>query len=69
MANIGYSPTFDNGQFTVEVHILNFNQNIYGQKIRINFVERIRDEVKFPGISELAEQIHKDIKKALEILS
>jgi riboflavin kinase/FMN adenylyltransferase len=69
VANIGYSPTFDNGQFTVEVHILNFNQNIYGRKIRVNFVERIRDEVKFPGIAELAEQIHKDIKKALEILS
>jgi riboflavin kinase/FMN adenylyltransferase len=69
VANIGYSPTFGNGQFTIEVHILNFNQNIYGQKIRVNFIERIRDEIKFPGISELAEQIKKDTEKAREILS
>ncbi|MBL7178915.1 MAG: bifunctional riboflavin kinase/FAD synthetase [Desulfobacterales bacterium] len=69
VANIGYSPTFGNGQFTVEVHILNFNQNIYGQKIRVNFIERIRDEIKFPGISELAQQIKKDTEKAREILS
>ena len=69
VANIGYSPTFGNGQFTIEVHILSFNQNIYGQKIRVNFIERIRDEIKFPGISELAEQIKKDTEKAREILS
>lgn len=69
VANIGYSPTFGNTQFTVEVHILDFDQNIYGQKIRVNFVERIRDEIKFPGIAELAEQIKKDTQKARAILS
>ncbi len=69
VANIGYSPTFGNTQFTVEVHILDFDQNIYGQKIRVNFVERIRDEIKFPGIAELSEQIKKDIEKARAILS
>ena len=70
VANIGYSPTFNNGkQFTVEAHILDFNQNIYGQKIRVNFVERIRDEIKFPSIAELSEQINKDIEKARVILS
>ena len=69
VANIGYSPTFGDTQFTVEVHILDFDQNIYGQKIRVNFVERIRDEIKFPGIAELAEQIKKDIEKTRAILS
>jgi riboflavin kinase/FMN adenylyltransferase len=69
VANIGYSPTFGNAQFTVEVHILDFDQNIYGQKIRVNFVERIRDEIKFPGIAELSEQIKNDIEKARAILS
>lgn len=69
VANIGYSPTFGDTQFTVEVHILDFDQNIYGQKIRVNFVERIRDEIKFPGIAELAEQIKKDVEKARAILS
>lgn len=69
VANIGYSPTFEDHIFTVEVHILDFNENVYGQKIRVNFVRRIRDEIKFSSISELSEQIKKDIKKARKILS
>ncbi|QTA85159.1 bifunctional riboflavin kinase/FAD synthetase [Desulfonema magnum] len=69
VANIGYSPTFDDHIYTVEVHILDFNDNIYGQKIRVNFTERLRDEKKFSGISELSEQIKRDIIKAREILS
>lgn len=69
VANIGYSPTFDDNIFTIEVHMLDFNENIYGRNIRINFVERIRDEMKFSGISELSEQIKKDIDKARSILS
>ncbi len=69
VANIGYSPTFEDHVFTVEVHILDFNENVYGQKIRVNFVRRIRDEIKFSSISELSEQIKKDIKKARKILS
>lgn len=69
VANIGYSPTFDDHVFTVEVHILDFNQDIYGKKTRINFVERIRDELKFNGISELSDQIRQDIVTARDILS
>jgi len=69
VANIGYSPTFDDGVFSVEVHILDFNQNIYGQKIRVNFVQRIRDEIKFSDIAELSDAIRNDIEKARKILS
>ena len=69
VANIGYSPTFDDNVFSVEVHILNFNENIYGQKIRVDFVKRIRDEKKFSNISELSDQIKKDIVKARKTLS
>lgn len=69
VANIGYSPTFDDGVFSVEVHILDFNENIYGQKIRVNFVQRIRDEIKFSEITELSDAIRKDIEKARKILS
>jgi len=69
VANIGYSPTFDDHLFTVEVHILDFDDNLYGQNIRINFAQRIRDEIKFSGISELTEQIKKDVSTAREILS
>jgi riboflavin kinase/FMN adenylyltransferase len=69
VANIGYSPTFDDHVFSVEVHILDFNENIYGQNIRVNFVQRIRDEEKFSNISELSDQIKKDIEKARKTLS
>ena len=69
VANIGYSPTFNDHQFTVEVHLLNFSENIYGQKIRVNFIQRIRNEKKFVGIADLKEQIHQDIKTAHKILA
>jgi len=69
VANIGYSPTFDDHVFTVEVHILNFDENIYGQNIRVNFISHIRDEIKFSNINELSEQIRRDIEKARQILS
>ncbi|MEJ2286760.1 MAG: bifunctional riboflavin kinase/FAD synthetase [Desulfobacterales bacterium] len=69
VANIGYSPTFEDHEFTVEVHILDFNANIYGERIRVNFIQRIRDEIKFSNISELIEQIKKDISAAREIFS
>ena len=69
VANIGFSPTFEDRLFTVEVHILDFNQNIYGQKIRINFVKRIRDEIKFASIEQLSEQIKRDVMEARNILA
>ena len=69
VANIGYSPTFEDHEFTVEVHIFDFDENIYGKKIRVNFIQRIRDEIKFSNISELIDQIKRDITTAREILS
>jgi riboflavin kinase/FMN adenylyltransferase len=68
VANIGYSPTFDDYLFTVEVHILDFRKDIYGQNIRVNFISRLRDEKKFSDISELSDQIERDIAKARDIL-
>lgn len=69
VANIGYSPTFGDHAFTVEVHILNFNKDVYNRKIRVNFIKRIRDEIKFTNISELSAEIGRDIIKAQKILS
>ncbi len=69
VANIGYSPTFNDNEFTVEVHILDFDENIYDRKIRVNFIERIRNEKKFDGIAELKSQIHQDIEAARKILA
>jgi riboflavin kinase/FMN adenylyltransferase len=50
------------------VHILDFDQNIYGESIRVNFIQRLRGEIKFDSIDALADQIRKDIKKTREIL-
>ncbi|MDY6987942.1 MAG: bifunctional riboflavin kinase/FAD synthetase [Thermodesulfobacteriota bacterium] len=69
VANIGYSPTFDNGEFSIEAHILDFDQDIYDQPIRVNFIQRLRGEKKFSGPEALATQINKDIAQAREILS
>jgi riboflavin kinase/FMN adenylyltransferase len=68
VANIGYSPTFDDHLFTVEVHILDFSENIYGKKIKVNFIQRLRDEKKFNNIEELSQQIQRDAEAAREIL-
>lgn len=67
VANIGFSPTFGDHQFTIEVHILDFNDDIYDTRIRVNMIKRLRDEKKFAGIRELSDQIKKDIQKAKEI--
>jgi riboflavin kinase/FMN adenylyltransferase len=68
VANIGFSPTFDDNVFTVEVHLLDFKKSIYGETIRVNFIQRLRDEIKFQSIEALAAQIRKDIDKARQIL-
>ena len=68
VANIGFSPTFGDHMFTIEVHILGFNHDIYNTRIRVNMVKRLRDEIKFDSIEQLSEQIRKDIETAKEIL-
>jgi riboflavin kinase/FMN adenylyltransferase len=64
VANIGYSPTFTDHIFTIEVHLMNFEGNLYDQKIRVNFIARLREEIKFSNIDELICQIRKDIMDA-----
>lgn len=71
MANIGRRPTIGDvkeGSYMVEVNIFDFDADIYGQKLRINLVDRIRDEIKFANLDELKQQLTTDRKKAKEIL-
>ncbi len=68
VANIGYSPTFGDHIFTVEVHIFDFDREIYGQPIRVNFIKRLRDEKKFSSVRELSRQIEKDVRHARRLL-
>ncbi len=67
--NIGYSPTFSNGTFSVETHILDFSEDIYGKMIQVRFIERLRDEKTFSGPEELSMQIRKDAEKARKVLA
>lgn len=61
MLNIGNRPTVSNGSKTsIEVHILNFDQSIYQQEIKLIFIKKIRDEIKFNSINKLIAQLEKD---------
>ncbi len=67
--NIGFNPTFSDAALSVEVYLLDFNKDIYGERLEILFIERIRDEIKFDGPVQLIEQIRRDVEKASVILS
>lgn len=68
MANIGYRPTIkmDKHDLTAEVHIFNFNRDIYGKNMTMCFLEKIRDEQKFSGLPDLIHQLKKDRDQAIE---
>lgn len=68
VANIGINPTFKDNPYTIEVHLLNFEGDLYGERIEIAFVDRIRDEKVFPNPRSLSERIQKDIEIARKIL-
>jgi riboflavin kinase / FMN adenylyltransferase len=61
MLNIGFRPTVSNrDKMTIEIHIFDFIEDIYGMSLDISFLERIRDEARFAGIEELKEQLERD---------
>lgn len=66
MMNIGTRPTFNGTQQTLEVHILNFNDDIYGKMISVAFVHKLRNERQFPSKEALSEQLVKDAKMVEE---
>ncbi|NQU07286.1 MAG: bifunctional riboflavin kinase/FAD synthetase [Candidatus Abyssubacteria bacterium] len=67
--NIGYRPTVSKEmKRTVEVHIMDFYRDIYNEEIEITFIEKLRDERKFPSVDALSAQIKKDVEKARDIL-
>jgi riboflavin kinase/FMN adenylyltransferase len=68
--NIGKRPTFENqDKVYIELHIFNFEQDIYGKPVELEFIERIRDEKKFETIGSLVEQINFDITRAKQIFN
>jgi riboflavin kinase / FMN adenylyltransferase len=69
VTNIGYNPTFGKGPFSVETHILDFEENLLGKSIQVRFVKRLRDERPFGSIKDLADQIGRDVLSARELFS
>ncbi|RJR18064.1 MAG: bifunctional riboflavin kinase/FAD synthetase [Nitrospiraceae bacterium] len=66
--NIGHNPTFGDKKFSFETHVLDFNGQLLGKTLKVFFVKRIRDEMKFSGVEELGTQMKKDIEDIRGIL-
>jgi len=69
LANVGWNPTFQTegeGKISLEVYILDFNEDIYGEEIQVDFIRRIRNEARFDSIAQLITQIQKDVEWAQE---
>jgi len=69
MVNIGIRPTFEQHELTIEVNLFDFSDDLYGQDLTLFFVDRIRDEMKFPNLEALKHQISLDKKRIQELLT
>lgn len=72
VCSVGYNPTFhdpEEKQLSIEVYLLNFNQDIYGEFVTVEWHKKIRDEKKFDGIDQLISEIKKDTEEAKEYFS
>lgn len=64
VANVGQRPTVDGTRTLLEVHLLNFNQEIYGRYVQVEFCKKLRDEVRFASVDLLKQQIANDVAQA-----
>jgi riboflavin kinase/FMN adenylyltransferase len=64
VTNIGFNPTFDHQELSIETHLLDFEKNIYGKKMVVFFLKKLRNEKKFDSVEDLIKQINQDIVKA-----
>lgn len=69
VVNIGNRPTFNGNEVTIEAHIIDFEGDIYGENVEIEFFQRLRDEMKFVSPEDLVEQINRDVADALRVLT
>jgi len=68
MTNIGWCPTFGGSERTIEVYILDYHGDLYEHEMKIDIIERLRDEKKFDNVEELKRQIAEDVKQGRAIL-
>lgn len=69
VASVGTRPTFDGTKPILEVHIFDFDDNIYGKNIQVDFIQRLRDERRFDSADALVEQMHRDSRQARAVLA
>jgi riboflavin kinase/FMN adenylyltransferase len=68
--NVGVRPTFETGRgLVVEAHLLDFDGDLYGETLRIAFLERLRGEKRFDSVDELVAQMNRDVEDARRITS
>jgi riboflavin kinase/FMN adenylyltransferase len=65
--NIGVAPTFGRAESRLEAHLLDFEGDLYGRVVDVSFLRCIREERRFSGVDELAEQIRRDVEEARTI--
>ena len=66
--NVGVRPSFDNGMPSIEAHILDFEQDLYGRELELSFVQRLRPELRFDNVHALIAQMHDDVAQTRRIL-
>jgi riboflavin kinase/FMN adenylyltransferase len=69
VGNIGFNPTFGRTQLSVEIHLFNFAEQLYGETVEVSFVKKIRDERAFPSVAALVKQISQDVETAHTLLA
>jgi riboflavin kinase / FMN adenylyltransferase len=69
VASLGTRPTVGGGETLLEVHVFDFDGNLYGRRLWVDFVAKLRDEEKFPSLDALVAQMHADSTRAREILA
>lgn len=69
VTNVGKNPTFGNKERTIESFLLDFHNNLYEHEVKIDFIQKLRGEIKFPDTAALTQQIETDIKHTRAILS
>ncbi len=66
VANVGFNPTFGENSLGIEVHVMDFHRDIYGEEVAVYFRDRIRDERKFKSVEDLVRQMEMDVRYARE---
>jgi riboflavin kinase/FMN adenylyltransferase len=69
VASVGTRPTFDGTKPLLEVHIFDFDREIYGEYIHVDFISRLRSEIKYDDVEELVAQMHRDADNARSALA